>query len=195
GAGLADSCSTCHGRPRGSAGFGGDVVTRPDSRGAPHLFGLGLKEMLADEITADLRARRAAALNQAKARNRRITVPLFSKGIQFGSLAANPDGSIDTSNVIGVDPDLRVRPFFAHGGKISIREFIVGALNDELGVAIHDPDLATAAAGGQVTTPAGFVMDGTQDTYASPPAGPSEIDPTIVDYLEFYLLNYFKPAT
>jgi CxxC motif-containing protein (DUF1111 family) len=88
-----------------------------------------------------------------------------------------------------------VRPFFAHGGKISIREFIVGALNDELGVAIHDPDLATAAAGGQVTTPAGFVMDGTQDTYASPPAGPSEIDPTIVDYLEFYLLNYFKPAT
>jgi hypothetical protein len=55
GAGLADSCAACHGRPRGSAGFGGDVVTRPDSRDAPHLFGLGLKEMLA-EITADLRA-------------------------------------------------------------------------------------------------------------------------------------------
>src|SRR5262245_5116172 len=51
GAGLADSCAACHGRPRGSAGFGGDVVTRPDSRDAPHLFGLGLKEMLADEIT------------------------------------------------------------------------------------------------------------------------------------------------
>src|SRR5688500_17874548 len=51
GAGLADSCASCHGRPRGSAGFGGDVVTRPDSRDAPHLFGLGLKEMLADEIT------------------------------------------------------------------------------------------------------------------------------------------------
>src|SRR5262245_18396318 len=56
GAGLADSCAACHGRPRGSAGFGGDVATRPDSRDAPHLFGLGLKEMLADEITADLRA-------------------------------------------------------------------------------------------------------------------------------------------
>ena len=26
GAGLADSCAGCHGRPRGSAGFGGDVV-------------------------------------------------------------------------------------------------------------------------------------------------------------------------
>src|SRR5258708_2355345 len=52
GAGLADSCAMCHGRPRGSAGFGGDGVTKPDSRDAPHLFGLGLKEMLADEITA-----------------------------------------------------------------------------------------------------------------------------------------------
>src|SRR5258707_4339421 len=54
GAGLADSCTACHGRPRGSAGFGGDVVTTPDSRDAPHRFGLGLKDMLADEITAEL---------------------------------------------------------------------------------------------------------------------------------------------
>jgi hypothetical protein len=54
GAGLSDSCAACHGRPRGAAGAGGDVVTRPDSRDAPHLFGLGLKEMLADEITRDL---------------------------------------------------------------------------------------------------------------------------------------------
>ena len=47
-AGLADSCAACHGRPTGSAGFGGDVFTRPESRDAPHLFGLGLVEMLAD---------------------------------------------------------------------------------------------------------------------------------------------------
>src|SRR5215472_12493639 len=52
GAGLADSCALCHGRPRGSGGAGGNVVTRPDSRDAPHLFGLGLREMLADEMTA-----------------------------------------------------------------------------------------------------------------------------------------------
>ena len=48
GAGLSDSCAGCHGRPRGAAGSGADVLTRPDSRDAPHLFGLGLKEMLAD---------------------------------------------------------------------------------------------------------------------------------------------------
>src|SRR3989338_10068103 len=32
GAGLVDSCAGCHGRPRGSAGAGGDGATRPDSR-------------------------------------------------------------------------------------------------------------------------------------------------------------------
>ncbi|MGH7935994.1 MAG: hypothetical protein ACREF8_03180, partial [Chthoniobacterales bacterium] len=38
GAGLADSCALCHGRPRGSAGVGGNVAAAPDSRDAPHLF-------------------------------------------------------------------------------------------------------------------------------------------------------------
>src|SRR5213593_3860072 len=66
GAGLSDSCAMCHGRPRGSAGIGGNVATRPDSRDAPHLFGLGLREMLADEITADLRSIRQQAITQAQ---------------------------------------------------------------------------------------------------------------------------------
>ncbi|MGB2691929.1 MAG: hypothetical protein WBC96_05495, partial [Thermodesulfobacteriota bacterium] len=66
GAGLTDSCAACHGRPRGAAGFGGDVATRPDSRDAPHLFGLGLVEMLADEITKDLRSIRGQAIAEAE---------------------------------------------------------------------------------------------------------------------------------
>ena len=66
-----------------------------------------------------------------------------------------PDGSVDTSDVEGVDADLRVRPFFLHGETISIREFIVGALKDEMGLAMaHDPDLV-AAQSGPVTPPAG----------------------------------------
>ena len=65
GAGLSDSCAGCHGRPRGSAGSGGDVVTRPDSRDTPHLFGLGIREMLADEMTTDLRATRDLAASRA----------------------------------------------------------------------------------------------------------------------------------
>src|SRR5262245_25506076 len=126
GAGLADSCTACHGRPRGSAGSGGDVVTRPDSRDAPHLFGLGLKEMLADEITADLRAIRALAITQAQRSGKDVQLLLKSKGIRYGTIIGRPDGSVDASHVEGVDQDLRVRPFFAHGGTISIREFVVG---------------------------------------------------------------------
>jgi hypothetical protein len=199
GAGLADSCAACHGRPRGSAGAGGDVATRPDSRDAPHLFGLGLKEMLADEITSDLRATRSRAIAQAAANHKRVELPLASKGIQYGWIIANPDGSVDTSEVQGVNPDLRVRPFFAQGGTISIREFVVGALTAEMGLqAAHDPDLLVASAGGRMVTPSRMVLDGSTDRIEAPPApddtNGNEIDPAVVDYLEFYLLNYFKPA-
>src|SRR5262249_39299911 len=141
GAGLSDSCASCHGRPRGAAGAGGDVVTRPDSRDAPHLFGLGLKEMLADEITADLRVIRAQAIADARSSGRAVTRPLTSKGISYGSITANADGSLDTSRVLGVNTDLRVRPLFHHGGTISIREFVVGALQNEMGLQAVDPDL------------------------------------------------------
>src|SRR5215469_7385154 len=102
GAGLGESCASCHGRPKGAAGFGGDVPTRPDSRDAPHLFGLGLKEMLADEITTDLRTIRSRALAQAKQGGLSVTMPLSSKGINYGSITAKADGTLDTSQVSGV---------------------------------------------------------------------------------------------
>lgn len=206
GAGLADSCATCHGRPRGSAGSGGDVVTRPDSRDAPHLFGLGLKEMLADEITTDLRAIRTQAANEARSTHAPVTRHLSSKGIDFGSITANADGSMNTSQVEGVNPDLRVRPFFHHGGTISIREFVVGALQNEMGLQAVDPDLAKAAAGERRITPSGMVLDGSLDALEGPPTADPTADPdgdgvvnevpsSLVDYLEFYLLNYFKAGT
>jgi hypothetical protein len=199
GAGLSDSCALCHGRPRGSAGSGGNVVTRPDSRDAPHLFGLGLKEMLADEITTDLRSTRDSAVQLAKQRKQPVSLRLKSKGISYGTITGSPDGSVDTSKVEGVDPDLRVKPFFAEGSTISIREFVVGALHNEMGLtASSDPDLHAASTGGRVVTPSGMVLDGSKDKISAPPApdkeNGNEIDPALVDYLEFYLLNYFKPA-
>jgi mono/diheme cytochrome c family protein len=198
GAGLSDSCAGCHGRPRGSAGFGGDVVTRPDSRDAPHLFGLGLKEMLADEITADLRVIRVAAIAQASRRGSAVTRRLTSKGISYGVIRALPNGSLDTSAVEGVDPDLRVRPFFYHGGMFSIREFIVGALRNELGLAMaHDPDLAVARSGGIARTATGMTLNGGTDTFEPLPdeegdIGTVEQRAALVDFLEFYLFSYFK---
>lgn len=212
GAGTADSCAACHGRPRGSAGFGGDVNTFPDSRDAPHLFGLGLIEMLADEITAELRAIRAAAIAAAQGgppgRNGKVTRQLVSKGINFGRITANPDGSVDLSSVQGVDTDLRVKPFFKDGRTISMREFIIGAFNDEMGLQAWDPVLCavTDPEDPQArTSPAGFNYDPSVDAFNRPPACDSredpdndgiagEIDPALVDHLEFYLLNYFKPG-
>jgi len=199
GAGLADGCALCHGRPRGSAGAGGNVVTRPDSRDSPHLFGLGLREMLGDEITSDLRALRDQAVARARQSHHPVTVGLESKGISYGSITANPDGSLDTYKLSGVDPDLRVKPFFAEGSAFSIRQFIVGALHNEMGLeASADPDILAASQGVRVVTPSGMVLDGSQDAISPPPApdpeNGNEVDPAIVDHLEFYLLNYFKPA-
>jgi mono/diheme cytochrome c family protein len=205
GAGLSDSCASCHGRPRGAAGSGGDVVTRPDSRDSPHLFGLGLQEMLGDEITFDLRSIRYNAIASARATGQAVERPLVSKGISFGTIRAMADGSVDTRDVQGVDPDLRVRPFFAEGSTISIREFVAGAFNAELGLESFDPELAAAAAGGSITTPSGMVLDGAKDKIEAPTASSPTDDPdgdgvldempvAILDYMEFYLLNYFKPA-
>jgi hypothetical protein len=205
GAGLSDSCAGCHGRPRGSAGSGGDVATRPDSRDAPHLFGLGLKEMLADEMTSDMRAIRAQAIAAAKKSGQPVTSQLLTKGVSFGSITANPDGSVDTSQVGGVNADLRVRPFFAEGSTISIREFLVGAFRNEMGLEAADPDLLTASAGGRVVTPSGMVLDGALDKIEAPPVADNGSDPdgdginnelptSIIDHEEFYLLHYFKPG-
>jgi Di-haem oxidoreductase, putative peroxidase len=199
GAGLSDSCALCHGRPRGSAGVGGNVATRPDSRDAPHLFGLGLKEMLADEITGDLRSIRQQAITMAEQSGHPVTLALRSKGVDYGTITATPSGTVDTSGVQGVNPDLRVRPFFAEGRTISVREFVVGALHKEMGIEVNDPDLAQAHAGQRVVTPSGMVLDGSQDAIDAPPppdqiSGQYEVDPAIVDHMEFYLLNYFKPG-
>ncbi|HEU4530008.1 MAG TPA: di-heme oxidoredictase family protein [Steroidobacteraceae bacterium] len=206
GAGLIESCAGCHGRPRGAAGFGGDVVTRPDSRDAPHLFGLGLQEMLADEITTDLRAIRDRAISDARRFRQTVTYSLRSKNIQYGSIRAFADGRVDTSGVRGVDPDLRVRPFFAQGGTTSIREFVIGAFNDEMGLQAVDPLLTAAAAGARRVTPTGMVLDGSKDLVQKPLASSpnddldndgvrNEIPTSLVDHMEFYLFNYFKPGT
>jgi hypothetical protein len=221
GAGLADSCAGCHGRPRGSAGFGGDVVTRPDSRDAPHLFGLGLQEMLADEITSEIRAQSDAAFNQCLQLRVTTSAALRAKpgdvqgGIDFGIIDWRPSGSTcipDATrlNVTGlgqyVNTDLRVRPFFAQGGTISIREFLVGAFNAEMGIEGFDPDMFNASVNHQiVTTPSGMVLNGARDAIERPPVDSvtqdgdadgrvNELDLALIDHEEFYLLNYFKPG-
>ena len=50
-----------------------------------------------------------------------------------------------------------------------------------------------------MVTPSGLVLDGRLDKISLPPppdedSGQYEADPAVVDHLEFYLLNYFKPG-
>jgi hypothetical protein len=131
---------------------------------------------------------------------------LRSKGILFGTLTAHPDGTVDTSDVDGVNDDLRVRPFFAQGKTFSIREFIVGAFNDEMGLQSPDPVLRAAANGADVVSPTGMVLTGSIDTFEGPPVTGAEDDgdgdgvtdeipAALIDYMEFYLFNYFKAGT
>ena len=128
-----------------------------------------------------------------------------ARGIDYGWLTANPDGSIEASEVEGVDEDLRVKPFFAEGDAFSIRQFSVAALNAEMGLETPDPDLLAASQGERVVTPSGMVIDGAHDAIDPPPVSSPEedsdndgvtheLDPALVDHLEFYLLNYFKPG-
>jgi hypothetical protein len=111
--------------------------------------------------------------------------------------------------VEGVNPDLRVRPFFAQGGEYSMRAFSIGAFKDEMGLESSDPVLCQAndpSAPIRTVSPAGMVFDPTLDKIKHPPVcNPNEdgdgdgvlneIDPAIIDHMEFYLLNYFKPGT
>jgi len=209
GAGLSDSCASCHGRPRGSAGFGGDVATRPDSRNSPHLFGIGLREIVADEMTSDLRDLRGRAQQQAASTGADVTMPLASKFVSFGSITAHADGTFDTSHVDGVNADLRVRPFFADGREYSLRAFAVGAFNDEMGLQSPDPVLCAASDPVhpvRSVSPTGMVFDPALDVVKRPPTCDAtddadhdgvadELDPALLDYTEMYLLNYFKPGT
>jgi hypothetical protein len=161
--------------------------------------------MLADEMTTELRGIRDRARQDAARTGRAATRPLTAKGINFGYITVSPAGAVDNASLRGVDPDLRVKPFFAHGGTATIREFVVGAFNDEMGLQAVDPLLTRAAGGAQVTTPTGMRINGATDTVSAPkarfamddPDGDgvrNEIPAALVDYMEFYLFNYFKPG-
>ena len=54
--------------------------------------------------------------------------------MHFGSVTANPDGTVDTSAVEGVDPDLIIKPFHQAGVVVSLREFTINAMNQHHGM-------------------------------------------------------------
>ncbi len=147
----ANNCQSCHNVPvtGGAADFTGNAFISEgfestdfdtldpqfsNERGSVSLFGDGLVELLAREMTAELRAERDKAVSAARASGQPETVSLSSKGVDFGKLTVMPDGLVDFSAVQGVDSDLIVRPFGRKGVFGSLRQFTVNAGNLHLGL-------------------------------------------------------------
>ncbi|HTS62591.1 MAG TPA: di-heme oxidoredictase family protein [Candidatus Acidoferrales bacterium] len=169
----SNSCSGCHNLP--FDGGGGDRVTNvfvlgqrfdfldfdrsnvtptrgiADERGAIDIMatafnerktigmnGSGFIEMLARQMTADFQAQRDATPAGR-------SVNLTSKGISFGTLTHNADGSWDVSRVAGLAapslatsgtaaPSLLLRPFHQAGNVVSVRQFTNNAFPQHHGM-------------------------------------------------------------
>ena len=105
-----------------------------NERGSLGLFGSGAIELLGREMTDDLQNLQAQAIAQAQAAQNDVTVTLQTKGVQFGTLTAHPNATVDTSGVQGVSPDLVIRPFGRKGQNKSLRHFSIQAFNRHHGM-------------------------------------------------------------
>lgn len=170
----ANSCAGCHNTP--TAGGGGDRVsevfvlgqrfdflsfdhsdmiptrgavdemgnfvtelTAFDERKTIGMNGSGYVEMLARQMTADLQALRNSTMLGG-------STALMTKGVSFGTIKRNMDGTWDTSMVQGIPgpslattgsndpPSLIIRPFHQVGNVVSIRQFTNNAFNHHHGI-------------------------------------------------------------
>jgi hypothetical protein len=103
------------------------------------MWGAGYIEMLARQMTADLRGLRDVLAPGG-------SVALASKGVSFGTLSRAADGAWDVSAVVGLSagslatsgpsapPSLLVKPFHQAGAVVSLREFSNNAMNHHHGI-------------------------------------------------------------
>ena len=115
------------------------LQTIANSRATLGMFGAGYIEMLARQMTADLQAIRDQITPGGAA-------ALQTKGVDFGILARNADGSWDSSRAEGFvppslasrgsgdPPNLIIRPFHQASAVISLRQFSNNALNHHHGI-------------------------------------------------------------
>jgi len=144
----SQSCNACHNTPFGTSGGepSANVLQDPsrsgsggfNTRNTTSLFGAGLLQRLAEEMTEELLAIRAAAASAAQPGGPAVTLPLGSKGVSFGSIRAvrSSGGAVtfDTTAVEGISRDLIVRPFGWKGDTPSLRNFCRDAALNELGM-------------------------------------------------------------
>jgi hypothetical protein len=110
-----------------------------DTRASTSLFGDGILQLLAQEMTEELQATRDAAIAAAKtAPGTRVTRDLESKGTRFGAIAVSAttagEVSVDVSTLEGIDPDLVVRPMGWKGDSPLVRNITLGASAGGMGM-------------------------------------------------------------
>lgn len=198
----ANSCAGCHNQPViGGAGdfavnaFVGAHMSNPPSnsidsnltneRNTLALFGAGAVEMIAKEMSRELRKIRADGIQKMRESQRSQELRLTAKGIDFGKIVIRTDGSVNTEGVVGVDSDLIIKPFGVKGVATSLREFTLFALNQHHGIQAierfgwertgkrdHDTDgVEVEFTVGQVSALVAF-----QATLEAPPSGIGSLD-------------------
>ena len=147
------SCGSCHATPFGAGG--GLAHTRvffdPDQNGQPpydarstiSLFGNGVVQLVAEEMTEKLIASKETATQQAKATpGTPASQPLTANGVDFGTISAtaSPTGDVkyDVSKVLGISPDLVVRPYGWKGQITTLRNFSVAAASFGMGMQAEE---------------------------------------------------------
>ncbi len=160
----AFGCFSCHSKG-GPDGAGtqtqnafmrgdGERTGGADQRNPPQVLGLGPIACLAREMSAELHAQADAARERATAEGHRVEQALTSKSVSFGRIAAEPDGTLDSGAVEGVDPDLTVRPFGWKGHLATLRDIAEeslhihqGLLSTRIQFAVRDGTLAAGPYG------------------------------------------------
>ena len=115
------------------------LQTIANSRATPGMFGSGYIEMLARQMTVELRTTRDSMQPGE-------SISLSAKGVAYGTLRRRADGTWDTSEVQGIPapsltstnadnpPSLTIRPFHQAGNVVSVREFSNNAFNHHHGI-------------------------------------------------------------
>ncbi|MBX7101670.1 MAG: hypothetical protein K1X89_28405 [Myxococcaceae bacterium] len=146
------ACRDCHGRG-GDDGHGerhqraqlhgdGHRLASASPRVAPHLAGVGLTQLLAAEMSVELRRQRESLRASVLAGHAEAPVRAYlsAKGVEFGSVTIERDGGVSADGLRGVDADLVVRPFGWKGTQASLADFARAAFRQHQGLELGPGD-------------------------------------------------------
>ena len=138
----SNSCASCHWQS-GVAGSGAVTdnsflnsnsgqLSDYDSLNPPSLRGVGVIDLLAQEMTEDLKELKNTLLRDTSP-GVRGEVQLKTKEVSFGLLQLSDTGELDYSQVEGVDNDLVIKPFRWKGTTKTLEGFVIESLISHMG--------------------------------------------------------------